>query len=603
MKRLLVVFTVLALVSALVSCAEKPKVDTQTTGIASQTAAYQELASVGTIPAGLNNGIFYNKLLLDAVKTADGYLLPTANNGKGGLRMYRTDGIVRWAAAIPFNAPFFTVESLVALRDGGFAFFLVPQGEVPDGVYPAVARCDAEGNLLWTRVYRDIGTGSLRRLFETADEDLLVIGERVAESGARDILLTKLNKQGIVLTEKLFGDGGIDTLTDAGYSDDIGLVAVFYTNSTNGDFYTPSHAGAGHVTAYFDTSLALTRFVSADLSDGYFSSLAVNQTGVYILSSHYNSDASDAKPRSTLARLDREGVMQWERVFEGADTELIADEPSRPPALAFGAELLTIDEHGETITRFAVDAGRILKLIRDNGSVLVLSEHIRGVVPAPPQVSSIWYKTDLVYSGFGEDGSLRWRAAFDNTNEQLKKQKYYLPSEDGIGDLIAALKASDGFEGSLSGADYRNFTPEDVERETGCRIYKNIQTYDSYLLYDGQVYPAGIGFGGWGVTDAEVCDLNADSRKELLFTYSWGSGLHRSQLGHFDPVTKSLTYAEYMYQNEDMMLTVDTDRSLVLHHAAISYDTEFFPGAYTLTRGVRLGRVILKNGVLSVVED
>ncbi|MPN61448.1 hypothetical protein SDC9_209185 [bioreactor metagenome] len=89
----------------------------------------------------------------------------------------------------------------------------------------------------------------------------------------------------------------------------------------------------------------------------------------------------------------------------------------------------------------------------------------------------------------------------------------------------------------------------------------------------------------------------------MLFAYSWGSGLHRSQLGHFDPSTKTLTYAEYVYQNEDMMLTVDTDRSLVLHHAAISFDPELFPGAYTLTRGVRLGRVVLRDGVLSVRED
>lgn len=81
---------------------------------------------------------------------------------------------------------------------------------------------------------------------------------------------------------------------------------------------------------------------------------------------------------------------------------------------------------------------------------------------------------------------------------------------------------------------FGDITPENVFKETGCQIFKNKETYESYLLYDGNIYTLGIGFGGLGVVDVETSDFNGNGEKELLYTYSWGSGMHRSCLGYFD---------------------------------------------------------------------
>lgn len=51
------------------------------------------------------------------------------------------------------------------------------------------------------------------------------------------------------------------------------------------------------------------------------------------------------------------------------------------------------------------------------------------------------------------------------------------------------------------------------------------------LVHKGQVIPLGLSFGGLGVGSLCVTDLDGDKQPELLFTYAWGSGVHRAELG------------------------------------------------------------------------
>lgn len=78
----------------------------------------------------------------------------------------------------------------------------------------------------------------------------------------------------------------------------------------------------------------------------------------------------------------------------------------------------------------------------------------------------------------------------------------------------------------------------------------------------------------------KVLDLNNDGKSELYFTYSWGSGVHRSHAAYFDPIIEKIVPLEYTHMNKDMMLLINGDGGLSLYDANIemtdfvNYDME-----------------------------
>ncbi len=73
----------------------------------------------------------------------------------------------------------------------------------------------------------------------------------------------------------------------------------------------------------------------------------------------------------------------------------------------------------------------------------------------------------------------------------------------------------------------------------------------------------GTGFGGMGVTSMIVTDLDQDSQPELLYTYSFGSGIHQSHLGLYSPALtgNSTIEATTRYVDGDLLLVkVDDQR-------------------------------------------
>jgi hypothetical protein len=58
---------------------------------------------------------------------------------------------------------------------------------------------------------------------------------------------------------------------------------------------------------------------------------------------------------------------------------------------------------------------------------------------------------------------------------------------------------------------------------------------ESFLISGDAVLALGTAVGGRGVNSLEVADLDRDGSAELLFTYSFGSGIHQSRIGMYAP--------------------------------------------------------------------
>lgn len=114
-----------------------------------------------------------------------------------------------------------------------------------------------------------------------------------------------------------------------------------------------------------------------------------------------------------------------------------------------------------------------------------------------------------------------------------------------------------------------NITPDFVAENSEFSVFKYSISSGSFLQYDGKVYSLGM-FGG--LTSVALADQDRDNQYELYFTVGWGSGIHRSQIGYFNPATKKVTVFDFQYFDHDMMLTSDeAGDSLFVKEAATEY--------------------------------
>lgn len=149
-------------------------------------------------------------------------------------------------------------------------------------------------------------------------------------------------------------------------------------------------------------------------------------------------------------------------------------------------------------------------------------------------------------------------------------------SVSGWTEGVEAFQAIQGeYTSSYDNDTCYNITPDYVRNNSKFQIFKYSVSCATFLLYDGEIYPLGAYFGGFGVVSLAMADLNTDGMQELYFTSSWGSGLHRSNAAYFDPATKEIVPFSYAHLNEDMMFAYSPAGGLSLHEADVTEITDF----------------------------
>lgn len=149
-----------------------------------------------------------------------------------------------------------------------------------------------------------------------------------------------------------------------------------------------------------------------------------------------------------------------------------------------------------------------------------------------------------------------------------------------------------------------NITPEFIENNSSFTIYKYNSSTASFLMFDNDVYLLGEFFGGYGITSMALADLDEDSQYEFYFTFSWGSGIHRSQIGYFNPATKKVFVFDYSLLSKDMMLTTNEDGELLVNEADIENDGVSFVD-FTIKSTKLIGDIISKRDfiTLNITDD
>ncbi len=138
-----------------------------------------------------------------------------------------------------------------------------------------------------------------------------------------------------------------------------------------------------------------------------------------------------------------------------------------------------------------------------------------------------------------------------------------------------------------------NITPSFIADNSDFTIFKYNESSESFLLYDDEIYSIGRCLGGFGITSMALADLNQDHQYELYYTFSWGSGIHRSQIGYFDPADKEITVLDDFFLFSDIMLTVNKSGDLCVNG---TFFDSYSDVNFTLEAQSILGTIVHERG-------
>jgi hypothetical protein len=124
---------------------------------------------------------------------------------------------------------------------------------------------------------------------------------------------------------------------------------------------------------------------------------------------------------------------------------------------------------------------------------------------------------------------------------------------------------------SLANYKVYDITPETVKKEIKCQIFKVDYSCEAYVIYKSKVFHIGLGFGGLGVVDIATCNFDGNRQKDLIYTYSFGSGLHRSHIGVFNLTEEKEQTLDFIHLNKDMMLEKVSDKSFKVYNAEVAF--------------------------------
>ncbi len=116
-----------------------------------------------------------------------------------------------------------------------------------------------------------------------------------------------------------------------------------------------------------------------------------------------------------------------------------------------------------------------------------------------------------------------------------------------------------------------NITPDFIADNSDYTIFKYEECHESFVLYDGQIYRLGEYLGRSNIAGMALADLNKDGQYELYYTFLWGSGVLRSQIGYFDPANKKVTVFDCSVFVSDLMLTVNEAGELCVNTVTPDY--------------------------------
>jgi len=157
--------------------------------------------------------------------TNGGYVWLVANGSYDTLTRFDAQGSMLWQKMYNCGGGSGRLSTIRETADGGFAFATSTNGcAVFGGTDAIVYKLDALGEITWQRAYGTPGTDEARALVPTSDGGFFLAGLTPDAGGSGDAWVVRLDSAGSILWQKAIGGGEYETLWTGSVSADGGFV-------------------------------------------------------------------------------------------------------------------------------------------------------------------------------------------------------------------------------------------------------------------------------------------------------------------------------------------------------------------------------------------
>jgi len=242
------------------------------------------------------------------------------------------------------------------------------------------------------------------------------------------IVITKVNKDGKIVTQKALGGSGEVILNKAMYDAKAGLIISGTTKSLNGDFIK----AAGDIESDFVASIDLESFdvkfifentekdktIDSDLRNDDFT---VFDGMIYIIFSHF--DKNIHKRVLSLAQATSEGEENWRTALN----DMFALQPSIYAANdgiiavkdGHSTQVFSFDQKGNILNNTTISGYCRDIVFTDDGGFIVVQTSIGRQLSTPMYISSIWYDSITTATKYDKNFEMVWTKTYNSYTDDM----------------------------------------------------------------------------------------------------------------------------------------------------------------------------------------
>jgi uncharacterized Fe-S cluster protein YjdI len=175
-----------------------------------------------------------------------------------------------------------------------------------------ILKLDAQGNIAWQKIYGGSGVDIAHSVQQTSDGGFIVAGETSSFGADTDVWILKMDANGDIAWEKRYGGSGEDIAHSIRQTSDGGYIVAGESNSFGGgdkDVWVLRIASTG--------AIQWQKTYGTNTSEDFAYSVQQTSDASFIVAGEMIS----GRPDIWVLKLDANGIIEWQKTYGGANDD------------------------------------------------------------------------------------------------------------------------------------------------------------------------------------------------------------------------------------------------------------------------------------------